>query len=443
MTGRAVHIVASCLLVLLCVTCSKPLPSVAPQDSSSTPIVIRAGRVFDSMSGVILPARDILIRGNMIREVLPEIQAPAEARIVDLRQYTILPGLIDAHTHLLLEVEPYAAITPDVVLADDASRVARGTAHARSYLEAGFTTVRDLGNSGHFADISLKRAITNGTIPGPRMYVSGPGLSAAGGQIEGRAALIDSAAAKEYRIVRSVDDARVAVRESVANGSDWIKVYADQRPKPVSLSLEELRAIVEQSHLLGVRVAAHATSDEGAQRAAEAGVDSIEHGYDLADSTLARIRQRGITIVPTITDLDTKVIAPRALARAPRSLQLPTSEKMESIRADFRRRVRRLFDSGAMIVAGSDMYWNLDIPRGQAAKRVLFAYQQADVEPKRILQAATVNAATLLGEARLGVIEPGAFADIIALDGNPMEDLDSLERIRFVMKDGTVYFLQQ
>jgi imidazolonepropionase-like amidohydrolase len=247
-----------------------------------------------------LPACDILVRGNAIQQVAPEIPAPAGARVIDLRAYSVLPGLIDAHTHLLLQVEPYAAITPAVVAEGDVRRALRGAAHARRYLEAGFTTVRDLGNSGFFADVALKRAINDGILPGPRMYVSGPGLSAAGGQIEGPANRVDEVAAQEYRIVRSVEDARAAVREALGRGSDLIKVYADQRPKAVALSLDELRAVVDEAHRLGVRVTAHATSDVSAARAVEAGVDAIEHGYELGDSTLARIRERGIAVVLTV-----------------------------------------------------------------------------------------------------------------------------------------------
>jgi imidazolonepropionase-like amidohydrolase len=433
------NIVAWRLLVLLCLLWGEMTSFPMAQATLSAPTLIRAGRLFDSVSGTMLPARDILVRGNIIAEVAPAIQAPDGARVIDLRAYTVLPGLIDAHSHLLLEVEPYASITADVVAEGEVRRALRGAGHARTYLDAGFTTVRDLGNAGLFADIALKRAIDDGTVPGPRMYVSGPGLSAAGGQIEGPAASIDGAAVSEYRILQNVEDARAAVREHVARGVDLIKIYADQRPKPVFLSVEELRAVVDEAHRLRVRVTAHATSDAAVSRAVEAGVDAIEHGYELADATLTRLRERGIAVVPTFTDLDTVVIGPRAQARAPRSLVMPPAEQVASVLADFRQRLRRLFDSGVLIVAGSDMYWNVGLPRGEAAKRVLFAYEQAGIEPRRILQASTINAAVLIGEPRLGIIEPGAWADIIAVDGNPLEALSALERVSFVMKDGNVH----
>ncbi|HXG87350.1 MAG TPA: amidohydrolase family protein [Vicinamibacterales bacterium] len=427
------------LLLLLCLCRVETVPGLNAQGPSATPVLIRAGRLFDSVRGTMLPARDILVRGNIIAEVAPAITAPAGALVIDLRAYTVLPGLIDAHSHLLLEVEPYASITTDVVAEGEVARALRGAGHARTYLDAGFTTVRDLGNAGLFADIALKRAIADGSLPGPRLYVSGPGLSAAGGQIEGPAAELAAAAAIEYRIIQNVDDARTAVREHVARGADLIKVYADQRPKPVVLSVAELRAIVDEAHRLGVRVTAHATGDASAARAIEAGVDSIEHGYELSATTLARLRERGIAVVPTFTDLDTMVIGARARARAPQPLTKPPAEQVASALADYRQRLRRLFDSGVRVAAGSDMYWNVGLPRGVAAKRVLFAYEQTGIEPVRILQAATISAAVVIGEPRLGVIEPGAWADLIAVDGNPLEALAAIERVTFVMKSGKVH----
>ena len=422
-------------LFFACMLCLVSAP--AAQESAVAPVLIRGGAVFDSLRGVMLPARDILVRGDTIAAIERQIPSPKGAVVVDLRAYTLLPGLIDAHTHLLLEVEPYASITPDVVAEGDARRALRGAGHARSYLDSGFTTVRDLGNAGMFADVALKRAIHDGHVDGPRMYVSGPGLSAAEGQVEGPADRVKEFAAKEYRIVLDVADARTAVRDAVSRGADLIKVYADQRPKPGALSPEQLRAIVDEAHQLGVRVAAHATSDAPALRAVEAGVDSIEHAYELSDTTLRLIRERGVAVIPTFTDLDTEVIGPMAHKRAPSAPTAPAAQ-MADLLADYRGRLRRLFDSGASVVAGSDMYWNVGLPRGDAAKRVLFVYAQAGIEPGRILQAATRNAALLIGEPRLGVIEVGAFADIIAIEGNPLADFSAIERVRFVMKNGKI-----
>jgi imidazolonepropionase-like amidohydrolase len=401
--------------------------------------LLRAGRFFDSKAGVMMPARDILVRGGTIERIDPVIPPPAGARVIDLRRYTVLPGLIDAHTHLLLEVEPYSPVTRATVLEGEAARSRRGAVHARSYLEAGFTSIRDLGNAGQFGDVTLARAIAAGALPGPRMQVAGPGLSAAGGQIEGSDTDPDNVAAREYRILAGSADARAAVREAIARGAGVIKVYADQRPKPVALSPEELHAVVEEAHARGLRVAAHATSDAPAARAVDAGVDSIEHGYELSDATLSLMREKGIAVVPTFTDLDTAVIGPRAQQRT--NVPVPPADKLSAVLADYRGRLRRLFGSGVTVAAGSDMYWNVGLARGQAAKRVLFAYEQANVERRLILQAATRNAAVLLGERRAGVLEPGAFADIIAVEGDPLNSLSALENVRFVMKDGAVILI--
>ncbi len=423
-------------LVLLLLLLAAQARALAAQGDVT---VIRAGRLFDSERGVLLPARDILVRGGVVERVDAEIAAPAGARVVDLRAYTVLPGLIDAHTHLLLEVQPYASVTASVVAEGEVARALRGAGHARSYLRAGFTTVRDLGNAGGYADVALKREIEKGMLDGPRLYVSGPGLSAEGGQLDGLDLRHRGLAGEEYRIVRGVEDARLAVQEHAAYGADVIKVYADQRPKPVTLTPEEMRAIVEEAHRLNLPVAAHATSDASAWHALRAGVDVIEHGYDLADSTLARMKARGVSVVPTFSDLDTAVIGPRARARAGGTVELPSPAAMAPVIADYRGRLRRLFASGVNVAAGSDMYWDVGIPRGEAARRVLFVYGQSGIAPARILQSATSGAARVLREPRLGVIRPGSFADIIAVEGDPLADLSALERVRFVMKAGRVH----
>ncbi len=414
-----------------------PIGVGAQDPGSPEATLIRAGRVFDSERGVMLPARDILLRGGLIEAVGEDLAAPAGARVLDLRAYTVLPGLIDAHTHLLLEVEPYAGIEPEVITKQgDVLRALRGAAHAREYLHAGITTVRDLGNAGLFADVALKRAIDEGDLPGPRMYVSGPGLSAEGGQFEGLQFRHRHLASEEYRIVRGAEDARLAVRENVTHGADLIKIYANNTPNPGYLSTEEMRAIVEEAHLLGVKVTAHATNDRAVRRAVDAGVDAIEHGYFISDSILALLAKRRVPLVPTTPDLDTAVISPRARERA--GIPLPPGEQLAPLLARAEAWLRQVASSGTTLVAGSDMYWDVGLPRGEAAKRVLFAYRQAGIEPAQILQAATINAARLIGEERLGRLAPGAYADLVAVEGNPLEEFGAIERVRLVMKEGKI-----
>jgi len=400
--------------------------------------VIRAGRLFDSERGIFLPARDIIVKGNTIESVGENLPIPSGARVIDLRRYTVLPGLIDAHTHLLYLEEPSGDSTTEGIKALTVEgtplRALHGAARARTFLMAGITTVRDLGNSGRFGDIALRTAINDGSLDGPRMYVSGPGLSPEGGQFPGLQFNYRGIAEEEYRIVRGEEDARIAVRENVTYGANLIKIYASNTPNPTLLSLEEMRTIVAEAHLLGLKVAAHATNDLPISRAVEAGVDSIEHGYRVTDATLALMKQRGVALVPT--DLDSSDLT-RIFARARRNP--PTPQEISTRLEGRRDRLRRAIAAGVTIVAGSDMYLDLGIPQGEAAKRVLFAYREAGMEPAQILQSATINGARLIGEPKLGVIKAGTFADMIAVDGDPAGDFSAMERVMFGMKDGRIY----
>lgn len=413
-------------------------PTLLEGQTPSAPevIVIRAGRLFDSEKGVFLPARTIVIKNNLIEAVGENLPVPSGARVIDLSRYTVLPGLIDAHTHLLYLEDPSSGLTTEGIKAltveGTTLRALRGAARGRTFLTAGITTVRDLGNSGRFGDVALRTAINEGSVDGPRMYVSGPGLSPVGGQFPGLQNSYQQIAEEEYRIVRGAEDARLAVRENVTYGARLIKIYSNNTPNPTYLSMEEMRAIVEEAKLLRIKVAAHATNDIAVRRAVEAGVDSIEHGYEIKDETLALMKQRGTALVPT--DIDSF-----SLTRYVERTKKPAPPSLQSFLDDARERLRRAIAAGVTIVAGSDNYIDMGMPQGEAAKRVLFAYRESGMEPVRILQSATINAARLIGDQRLGVIKPGAFADIIALDGDPAQDFKAIERVKFVMKNGKVY----
>ena len=401
--------------------------------------LIRAGRLFDSEKGVFLPARDIIVKGKYVESVGENLSAPAGARVVDLRQYSVMPGLIDAHTHLLYLENPSGDLSSEGIKALTIEglplRALHGAARARTFLRAGITTVRDLGNSGRFGDVALRRALNEGGLEGPRMYVSGPGLSSEGGQFPGLQFEHRALASEEYRIVRGAEDAAQAVRENVTYGATVIKIYSNNTPNRTLLSLEEMRAIVAEARLLNVKVCAHATSTLAVARAVEAGVDSIEHGYQIDDATLKLMKEKGVALVPTDGDMWTL----NRYFEMSRITPRPTEQDILRFVNSGRDRLRRAIAAGVTIVAGSDMYIDLKMPQGEAARRVLFAYHEAGMEPAQILQSATVNAARLIGEKRLGVIKAGSFADIIALDGDPIKDFKAIERVKFVMKDGTVY----
>jgi imidazolonepropionase-like amidohydrolase len=264
------------------------------------------------------------------------------------------------------------------------------------------------------------------------MYVSGPGLSPVGGQFPGLQPNHVSIADEEYRIIRGVEDARQAVRENVTLGARVIKIYSNNTPNPGYLSMEEMRAIVDEAHLLNVKVAAHATSDKAVRRAVEAGVDSIEHGYQIEDSTLALMKEKNVVLVPT--DL--------TVAEYKKYLEIggnPVPPDIKAILEPMRDRLRRAMKAGVTIAAGSDNYIDFSMPQGPAARQVLFAYQESGADASQILQWATFNAGKLVADGRIGVIKPKSFADIVAVAGDPTKDLAAVEKIKFVMKNGTVY----
>jgi len=429
------------VLALACAAIS-PITAQAPRASatqaSDSTVVIRAGRLFDSERGVLLPARDILVRGGLIAAVGEHLAVPAGGRVIDLTRYSVLPGFIDAHTHLLMEhpgnETPGQTAVRELVREGDVLRALRGAARARSYLEAGFTALRDLGNSGRFADVALKRAIDEGSLPGPRLYVSGPGLAPEGGQMEGIDARYRTLVDDEYRVVRGPDDARQAVRENVIHGADVIKLYSNGSPNATYLSVAEMRAAVDEAHLMGVRVTAHATTDLAIRRAVEAGVDAIEHGRGAADSTFELMRQRGVILVPTEWD---RWLVDRQLAHVP-AAERPSDANIEALLAPGYNRVRAASRAGVTLAAGSDLYIDVGAPRGTAAKHMLFAYAKGGLQPAAVLQSTTINAARLIGDSRLGVVKAGAYADLVAVDGDPLADLAAIERVRFVMRGGSV-----
>ncbi len=411
--------------------------AATPRPAPSPPVLIKAGRLIDGRSDTPQANVGILVEGERITWVGPLAQLPGEARgakVVDLSALTVLPGFIDTHTHLLLQGDPTSESYDRQLLYQSIPyRAILGARNARLALEHGFTALRDLETEGAmYADVDIKRAVSEGEIPGPRIFTSTRAMAPTG-----MYPIVSSNWELELphgvQPVDGVDGARLAVREQVAHGADWIKFYADRRyyfgPDSVLRSWvnftdDEARAIVDEAHRLGRRVAAHAIGADGIAAALRAGVNSIEHGHGLTDSLIDVLATRGVYWVPTVT-VSRYVAGPRGG---------PWGAMAEHQRRAFARALKR----GVKIVFGTDVG---GFPWTELNEAKEFAYYvQYGMTPMQAIRSATSLAAELLGEqGRLGAIAPGMYADLVAVAGDPLRDVTELERVRFVMKGGAVY----
>ena len=428
---------AACALAL---SASVVLDQATPAQPAQT--VVRAARMIDVKAGTVVDNPVIVIRGSRIVSVGPNATIPAGARVIDLGNVTLLPGLIDAHTHLLQNYsgqlggdDPNMLLT--VASMSTAKRALLGAKMGREDLEAGITTVRDVGNSGFGGDVALRDAINAGWVVGPRMRASTRAISAAGGQFGPVQPEVQKLIEQEYAVVSTADEARRAVRQAFYDGADLIKVIVNTGPRVVSL--EEMKAIVEEARRVNRTVAAHAIGDTATRIAADAGVSSIEHAYSIPDAVLATMAQKGIYLVATDYPAAFYVdaLGPGNLTPEQQKQQRAGAEQFAKGNAE---RLMRAVKAGVKVAFGSDEYY--DTPgrtRGQASLLTLQAYQEAGMPPLEVLRTATVNAAALLGWAdRIGAIEAGKLADIIAVDGDPMKDVKDLQKVRFVMKGGEI-----
>jgi imidazolonepropionase-like amidohydrolase len=433
------------ILAAVLLSCLWLAPASWGQKSAPAPagvIVIRAGVLIDGVSDSARRDQVITIRGNMITGVADaggvSSNLPADATFIDLSHATVLPGLIDAHTHIFLQGEDPAEGGYDIQLLKYplAFRAVRAGVSARRALEQGFTTLRDMETEGAgYGDVGIKMAIEGGFIPGPRLLVSTRAISTTGGYpLEGYAPEIE--VPKGVQIIDGPVEARKAAREQLDHGADWIKVYMTHRSwigkngelaSQPTLTVEELRAIVDETHGWGKKVACHSYSGEGMQRALDGGCDSIEHGLVLTDAQIAQMIQQGTWLCPTLS-VYYGDWAPADTADGQRDRKRASEHEVS-----FRKAVK----AGVKIAFGTDMG---GIPWTEPIAQEFPRMVEFGMTPMQAIQSATSRAAELLEmKGRLGVIAPGAYADVVAVAGDPLADIKILENVGFVMKDGKAF----
>ena len=412
--------------------------TASPAGAGST--VIRAGTLIDGKSNSPRHDQVIVIRGNRIESVsnASSSKMPADAKVIDLSRATVLPGLIDSHTHIFLQGEDPAQGGYDAnILKQPLSfRAARATVSARRALEQGFTTLRDVETEGAgYGDVGIKQAIDGGYIPGPRLFVSTRAISTTGGYpLEGYAPELEMP--KGVQVIDGPVEARKAAREQLDHGADWIKVYMTHRSwigkngelvSQPTLTVEELKAIVDEAHGWTKKVACHAYNGIGLQRALDGGCDSIEHGLEITDAQIAQMVKQGTWYCPTLAVYYTDW----------GPADTPAGQRDRKRAAVHIQSFQKAMKAGVKIVFGTDIG---GIPWTEPIAQEFSRMVEFGMSPTDAIKSATSRAAEMLDmEGQIGVIASGAYADIIAVNGDPVRDIKVLENVQFVMKDGKVF----
>lgn len=388
---------------------------------------IKAGKLVDPETGTTATNQIILVEGKQIKAVGADLQIPAGAIVIDLSNFTVLPGLFDAHTHLcqMTTAENRDLFTTDM-RQTTSYRAILGVMNARAILESGFTTIRDVGNNGNYADTSLRLAIENGIVPGPTMVNAGRIIAPFGGQYHLQPERRELGN-PEYLFADTRDEMRKAVRENIQFGATVIKIVVDDQK--YVYSVDDIKYIVEEARNAGLKVAAHCMTERGARNAAEGGVASIEHGFRMSDEALEIAKKNNVVLVGT------EFTEPAAEA-----LGLPpnVAKWFHDIFID---RLKRAYKIGVTMAYGTDTFAEVEgQTRGTMAISFIDSFVEAKIPAKDILKIMTSNAAQLLGvEKQRGAIKVGLAADVIATPENPLDNIQTLKKVSFVMKDGKVF----
>lgn len=421
----------SCITFLVA---AAPTTTQAQQESrAGKRTLIRAGHILDVKTGKLSDGHTIIVVGDSIQSIAPSssISPQSGDEVVDLSNMTVLPGLMDVHTHLTMnpDFDPFREVT-----STSAKEAINGVVNARKTLMAGFTTVRNVG-AGGFVDVDLRDAVNSGEVAGPHMLVSGPAMGITGGHCD------DNLLPVQYHVVGDgvadgIAQVQHKVRENIKYGADVIKICATggvlskgDDPQASQYTLEEMQAIVADAHRLGRKVAAHAHGAQGILWASEAGVDSIEHGSYIDDAAIAMMKKHETWLVPTLYLEDWQI----------QNGHLPAfyHQKMVDVSSVAKQNIKHAMQSGVKIALGTDA---AVYPHGLNAHELDVYVNQLGMTPLAALQTTTINAADLLGlTAKTGTLEPGKWADIIAVDKNPLDDVRTLQDVKFVMKSGVVY----
>lgn len=391
---------------------------------------IRAGQLVDPSSGTTARDQIILVEAGKVTAVGPSVAIPKNATVVDLSKKTVMPGFFDTHTHLCLNLDTQGgkglpgllrSLLAATAIETTAYRSIEGVANALDMLRSGFTTVRDVGNAGNYADTALRRAIEDGLVPGPTFVNAGRIIGPYGGQYHNLPPERADIAIPEYLYADTPDEIRKTVRENIAFGAKLIKIAVDDQP--YLYSVEDVRTFVKEAAAGGVKVAAHCATDAGARIAAEAGVASVEHGYNASTPTLELMKAKGVYLVGT--DFTTQASHEMGM------------DEYHQIVVD---RLKRAYKVGTPVAFGTDVVFLKDgETRGTLSIEFISSFVEAGVPAKLILQAMTVNAARLMGmEKERGTIMPGFAADIVATPENPLENIETVRHVNFVMKSGRV-----